>query len=170
MDRPIDSCQPPPLTIFSWVLDPPTKGQEKTSIAVGISQWAGVPRPQGRASPFISTQPSTCLSGTPSIPAFLPTSTLVVGRSSAPTQVFIDTTTNMKTLGPARPGGKTPTDVSAVGRITSRISSISASRIVQDDSTRSVYLDTIAASMERIVIGSTETREGQTIEDVTDQL
>ena len=79
MDRPIDSHRPPPLTIFSWVLDPPTKGQEKTSIAIGISRQAGVPRPQGRASPLISTQPSTCLSGTPSIPAFLPTSTLAVG-------------------------------------------------------------------------------------------
>ena len=45
MDRPVDSCWPPPLTIFSQVLDPPTKGQEKTSIAVGISQQAGVPRP-----------------------------------------------------------------------------------------------------------------------------
>ena len=100
MDRPIDSHWPPPSTIFSWVLDPPTKGQEKTSIAIGISQWAGVPRPWGRASPFISTQPSTCLSGTPSIPAFLPTSTLAVGRS-APTRVFIDTTNNRKILGPA---------------------------------------------------------------------
>ena len=101
MDRPIDSHQPPPSTIFSRVLDPPTKGQEKTSITIGISQQAGVPRPWGRASPFISTQPSTHLSGTPSIPAFLPTSTLVVGQSSALTQVFVDTTTNTKTLGPA---------------------------------------------------------------------
>ena len=88
-DRPIDSCWPPPSTIFSWVLDPPTKGQEKTSIAVGISQQAGVPRPRGRASPFISTQPSTHLSGTPSIPAFLPSSTLAVGQSSATTRVSL---------------------------------------------------------------------------------
>ena len=92
---------PPPSTIFSQVLDPPTKGQEKTSIAIGISQWAGVPRPWGRASPFILTQPSTHLSGTPSIPAFLPTSTLAVGQSFALTRVFVDTTNNMKTMGPA---------------------------------------------------------------------
>ena len=26
-DRPIDSCWPPPVTIFSWVLGPPTEGQ-----------------------------------------------------------------------------------------------------------------------------------------------
>ena len=78
MDRPVDSHRPPPETIFSWVLDPPTKGQEKTSIAIGIPQEDGVPRPWGRASPFISTQLSTHLSGAPSIPAFLPTRTLVV--------------------------------------------------------------------------------------------
>ena len=79
MDRPTDSCRPPPTTIFNWVLDSPTKGQEKNSFAIGISQWAGVPRPWGRASLFISAQPSTCLPGAPSIPAFLPTSISAVG-------------------------------------------------------------------------------------------
>ena len=59
MDRPADSCRPPPMTIFNQVLDSPTKGQEKNSFAIGNSQWAGVPRPWGRASPFISAQPST---------------------------------------------------------------------------------------------------------------
>ena len=78
MDRPIDSCWLPPATIFSQVLGPPTEGQEKTPIAIGIPQQDGMPRLQGRASPFISTQPSTRLPGAPSIPAFLPTRTLVV--------------------------------------------------------------------------------------------
>ena len=45
-----------------------------------------------------------------------------------------------------------------------------ASFFIQDNSTRSVYLDTISASIGRMVIGSTETREGPTIEDMTDQL
>ena len=79
MDRPTDSHWPPPMTIFNWVLDSPTKGQEKNSFAVGNSQWAGVPRPQGRASPFISAQPSTHLPGALSIPAFPPTSISAVG-------------------------------------------------------------------------------------------
>ena len=48
--------------------------------------------------------------------------------------------------------------------------SISSSQVVKDDETGLVYLDMIAASIGRMVIGSTETREGPTIEDVTDQL
>ena len=32
MERPIDSYQPPPATLFSWVLDPPAEGQEKTPL------------------------------------------------------------------------------------------------------------------------------------------
>ena len=147
MDRPADSCWPPPTTIFNWVLDSPTKGHEKNSFAVGNSQQAGVPRPWGRASPFISAQLSTHLPGAPSIPAFLPTSISVVGQSSAPTQIFVDTTTNTQPPGPAQPGGKNPTDVSAIGRGTSRISSISASRIVRGNSTRSMYLNTISTSI-----------------------
>ena len=170
MDRPIDSCWPPPATIFSWVLDPPTEGQERTPITVGKLWQDGVPRLWGRASPFISTPLSTRLPGAPSIPAFLPTRTLVVRQHFTLTQGFIDTMTNMKMLEPAQPDERTPTDVSAVGRMTSRISSVSASRIVRDDSTRAMYLDTIAVSMGRMVIGSTESNEGPSIEDVTDQL
>ena len=70
---------------------------------------------------------------------------------------------------PARSDGRTSTDMSAVERMTPRISSISTSRIVWDNSTRSVYLDTIAASIGRMVLGSTESSEGSTIEDKTDQ-
>ena len=101
MDRPIDSCQPPPATIFSQVLDPPTEGQEKTPITIGIPWQNGVPRLQGRASPFISTQPSTRLPGAPSILGFPPTRTLVVRQSSTQTQGFINTVTNTKMSKPA---------------------------------------------------------------------
>ena len=170
MDRPVDSPLATPVTIFSWVLDPPTEGQERTPVAIGIPQQDRVPRLWGRASPFISTQSSTHLPGAPSIPAFLATRTLVVRQSSTPTQGFVNTVTNTKTSEPTQPDGRTPTDISAVGRMTSRISSISASRIVQDDSTGAMYLDTIATSMGRIILGSMESNEGPTIEDVTDQL
>ena len=59
--------------------------------------------------------------------------------------------------------------MSAVEGMTPRISSISASRIVRDNSTGSVYLDTIAASIGRIVLGGLEPSEGPAIEDITDQ-
>ena len=61
------------------------------------------------------------------------------------------------------------TDVAAVGGMIPWISSMSASRIVWDDSTGSVYLNTIAASIGRMVLGSTESSEGPTIEDIMDQ-
>ena len=60
-------------------------------------------------------------------------------------------------------------EVSAFEGMTPRISSISASRIVWDNSTGSVYLNTIAASIGRIVLGGLEPSEGPAIEDITDQ-
>ena len=51
-----------------------------------------------------------------------------------------------------------------------RVSSISTSRVVWDDSTGSIYLDAIMTSIGRMVLGSTESSEGPTIEDITDQL
>ena len=59
--------------------------------------------------------------------------------------------------------------MAAVEGMIPRISSVSASRIVWDDSTGSIYLDTIAASIGRMVLGSMESGEGPTIEDIMDQ-
>ena len=36
MERPIDSCWLPTMTLFSWVLGPPTEGHETTLAAIGI--------------------------------------------------------------------------------------------------------------------------------------
>ena len=36
MERPIDSCQLPSMTLFNWVLGPPTEGHETTLAAIGI--------------------------------------------------------------------------------------------------------------------------------------
>ena len=64
-----------------------------------------------------------------------------------------------------------PVSAMAMGMVLNPgMSSISSSWVVKDDKTGLVYLDMIAASIGRMVIGSTETREGPTIEDVTDQL
>ena len=71
---------------------------------------------------------------------------------------------------PTQPDRKTSTDVATMGKMTSRVSSLNAGRIVQDDSTGAVYLDVIATSMGQMVIGSTEPKEGPTIEDITDKL
>ena len=64
-----------------------------------------------------------------------------------------------------------PVSMMAVGMVSNPgMSSISLSQVVKDDETGLVYLDMIAVSIGRMVIGSMETRECQTIEDVTDQL
>ena len=64
-----------------------------------------------------------------------------------------------------------PVSMMAMGMVSNPgMSSISSSWVVKDDETGLVYLDTIAASIGRMVIGSTETREGPTIEDMTGQL
>ena len=49
------------------------------------------------------------------------------------------------------------------------LSSVRSSRVVKDDTTGLVYLDTIMTSIGRMVLGSTESSEGPTIEDITDQ-
>ena len=46
--------------------------------------------------------------------------------------------------------------------------SISSSWVVKDDTTGLVYLDTVTTSIGRMVLGSTESGRGPTIEDITD--
>ena len=170
MEKPIDSHRPPPTTIFGWVLDPPTEGQEKTPTAMGIPWQNRMPMLQGRPSLFTSSQSSNHSLGTPSLPAVLLTRVLAVRQSATLTRSLIDTAVNTETSEPTQPDRKTSTDVATVGKMTSRVSSLNAGQIVQDDSTGAVYLDIIATSIGWIVIGSTEPKEGLTIEDVMDKL
>ena len=172
MERPTDSHWLPSTTLFSQVLGPPTEGQETTLATIGIPQQNGTPRSQGRARPFLHVAPSWLPIGSPgasTVPTFPSTRALAVVWPSTPPQGFINTATHMKILEPAWLGRRTPTEVSAVERMTPRISSIGASRIVWDNSTGCVYLDTIAASIGRMVLGGSEPSEGPTIEDITDQ-
>ena len=45
------------------------------------------------------------------------------------------------------------TDMTVIGAMAPKVSHMHASQVVQDDSTGSVYLNTITASMERMTIG-----------------
>ena len=156
MEKPIDSHQPPPMTIFGQVLDSPTKGQEKTPTAMGIPQQNRMPMLRGRPSLFASSQLSNHSPGTPSLPVVPLTRVLAVRQSATLTRSFIDTTVEMETLEPAQLARKTSNDVATMGKMTLRVSSLNAGQIIQDDSTGAVYLDIIATSMGRIVIGSTK--------------
>ena len=170
MDEPVDSHWPPPTTIFGHMLDSPKERQEKMPTAVGIPQQNKMPMLQGRPSPFTSSQPSICSPGIPSLPAVSPTRVLAVRQYTKPTQSLMDTAVNTETSEPTQPDGKTSTDVATIGKMTPRVSSLNTSRIIRDDSTGAMYLDVIATSMEWMVIGCMEPKEGPTIRDITDKL
>ena len=114
---------------------------------------------QGTPSLFASSQSSNHSLGTPSLPAVPLTRVLAVRQSATLTQGLVDTAVNMETLEPAQPDRKTSTDVATMGKMTSRVFSLNAGRIIWEDSTGAMYLDIIAASMGQMVIGSTEPKK-----------
>ena len=64
----------------------------------------------------------------------------------------------------------TPASVVAMSMVSNPgMLSIFLSQVVRDDEKGLVYLDTVTISIGRMVIGSTEPKEGPTIEDMTDQ-
>ena len=157
MARPRDSHQPSSTTLFSWVLGPPTEEQETPPAAIETAGQSEMLRLQGRAHPFLHpapTQPPTHPQTAPMVPMFPSIRALAVVQPITPPQL----------------NQGTSADVATVERMMLRVSSVSTSRVVWDDSTGSVYLDTIAASIGKMVLGSTEPNEGPTIEDIMDQL
>ena len=104
MERPIDSCQLHSMTLFSWVLGPPTEGCETTVATIGIPQQDGMLRLWGRAHPFlhvVPTQPLIHSPGAPTVLTFPPTRVLAVVQSSTPPQGFADITTHTRMPEPA---------------------------------------------------------------------
>ena len=60
---------------------------------------------------------------------------------------------HLNTPEPPQPDPKHLMDMMVIGAMAPRVSHVHASQVVRDDSTGSVYLDTITASIERMVIG-----------------
>ena len=104
MERPIDSCQLPSTTLFSWVLGPPTEGQETTPAAIGIPHQNEILRLWGRAHPFLhmtQSWPPIGLPGASTVSTFPPTRALVMVQPSTPPQGFINTATHTRMPEPA---------------------------------------------------------------------
>ena len=156
MLRPRDSCQLPSMTLFSQVLDPPTKGWKTPLVAIEIPQQSGMLRPWGSACPFFPPALAQQPTHPPAVPA-VPTlpSTRALAAVWPITLPWWDQGAS--------------TDMAAVEGMMPRVSSMSTSRVVWDNSTGSVYLETIMTSIGRMVLGSMESSEGPTIEDITDQ-
>ena len=104
MERPIDNHQPPSVTLFSWVLGPPTEGQETTLAAIGIPQQNGMLRLGGRAHPFLHMVPTQLpihSQGAPTVLTFPPTRALAVVQPSTLPQGFANIATCTRMPEPA---------------------------------------------------------------------
>ena len=101
----------------------------------------------------------------------LPARTLALVRLPTPPCGFAGVVTCLKTPELVEVDQGMPVGPMSIGMVSNPgLSSISSSRVVKDDTTGLVYLDTIMTSIGRMVLGSTEPNEGPTVEDIMDQL
>ena len=117
-------------------------------------------------SPPLKTPKASSLPRSP-----LPTKALALVRPPTLPCGFAGVTTCLRTPELVEVDRDTPASVVTM-RIISDPSmlSICLSRVVRDDEKGLVYLHTVTTSIGWMVIGSTEAKEGPTIEDVMDQL
>ena len=87
-----------------------------------------------------------------------------------PPHGFAGVTTCLRTPELVEVDQDTPASVVTMGMVSSLgMLSVCSSRVVRDDEKGLVYLDTVTMSIGRMVIGSAESKEGPTIENVTNQ-
>ena len=100
----------------------------------------------------------------------LPARTLALVRLPTPPHGFARVVACLKTQELVEVDQGMPVGPISIGMVSNPgLSSISSSWVVKDDTTGLVYLDTIMTSIGRMVLGSMESSEGPTIEDITDQ-
>ena len=122
-----------------------------------------------RTIPFSPSPKSPKASSPPRSP--LPAKALVLVRPPTLPHGFAGVTNCLRTPELVEVDQDTPTSVVTMGAISDPgMLSICSSRVLRDDKKDLVYLDTVTTSMGWIVIGSTEPKEGPTIEDITDKL
>ena len=140
------------------------------------SQPARILRPRGRAHLFfwvIPIRSPAHLLEIPSPPTSPPMKTLAVLQLSSPPQGFAGVVACLGMTGPAQTRQGTSMDNMSIGMLTtSGISSVTSSRVVQDDTTRSIFMDTLTTSIGRVVLSGLDwgiSPVGPAIEDVTGQ-
>ena len=176
IEEPTGGCWPSSATIFSWVLGPPANRVEMMPTASETSQPTRILRPRGRVHPFLQVIPirlPVCLPKTPSPPTSPPMKALVVLRLSSLPQDNAGVVACLEMPEPAQTSQDTSMDVMSIRMVTTAgISSVSSSRVILDDTTRSIYMDTITTSIRRVVLSGPDPGKssvGPTIEDVTGQ-
>ena len=122
-----------------------------------------------RTIPFNPSPKSPKASSPPRSPPLA--KALVLVRPSTPPHGFTRVTTCLRTPELVEVDQDTPASVVTLGAVSDPgMSSVCSSQVVRDDEKGLVYLDTVMMSIGRMGIGSTEPKEGLTIEDVTDKL
>ena len=139
-----------------------------------IPELATMPKSKGRTRQLVQTipiSPPLCLLKAPLLPASPPPVRALALRW-LPTlpQGFTRVMACLKTPEVMEVGQEMPKGSMSIGLVsTPGISSVSSSRVVKDDMTGLVYMDTMTISVGRVVLGRSDSNEGPVIEDITDQ-
>ena len=173
MNQPKKAALPPFNSLFSQVLSPSVDKQEAMPVP-GETCWVNVVmRPHGRAWPFPQIgliRSPIRMQRAPMWPLSLPAETVALMQSPALPQGLMAMVARLITPESPQPDPNHLTDMTVIGATAPKVSHMHASRVVQDDSTGSVYLDTITASIKRMMIGGPnvdDLAKGSTTEVVT---
>ena len=176
MEGPTGGYWPSSATIFSQVLGPPANRVETMLTTGETSQPTRILRPRGRACPFFRVIPIRLpvhLLKTPSLPTSPPMKALMVLQSSRLCQGCAEVVACMEMQETTQTSRDMSMDVRSIKMVaTTGISSVRASRVIQDDTTGSIYMDIITTSIRRVVLSGPDpdiSSAGPTIEDVTGQ-
>ena len=153
MDQSTKAVQPPFTTLFGWVLSLPVGKPETMPIPEETRQHDAVLRLQGRAHPFPwlgPTQFSICLLRTPTVQTF-PSARAATQPPMLP-RGLMAIAPHLNTSEAPELELEPSADVAVIGVNTPRVYHVNASRVVTDESTGSVYHDTITAAIGRVVI------------------
>ena len=139
-----------------------------------IPQSTPMPKVKGVARELVQTisiNPPLCITKVPSPPPSpLSTRALMLRWPLTPPQGFAGVTACLKTPEVVEVGREMPVGTMSIGLVTTPgISSVSSSRMIKDDTTGLVYVDTVTTSLGRVVLGRPDQIEGPIIEDITDQ-
>ena len=156
MNQPKKAASPPFNSLFSRVLSPLVDKQEAMPVP-GETCWANVVmRPHGRAWPFPRIgliRSPICMPRAPMWPVSLPAKTVALMQSPALPRGLMAMVACLNTPESPQPDLNHLMDMMVIGAMAPKVSHMHASRVVQDDSTGSVYLNTITASIKRMTIG-----------------
>ena len=156
MNQPKKAAPPPFDSLFSRVLSPLVDKQEAMPVPEETCRANVVMRPHGRAQPFPGIGPirsPICMPRAPMLPVSPSAEAVVLIWSPTLPRGLMAMVAHSNTPESPQPDPNHLMDMMVIGAMAPKVSHVHASRVVWDDSTGSVYLDTITASIKRMMIG-----------------